>query len=320
MIASAGRTSTLDEAYDDGRGGGVRPSDILDNAFVIVEDGGGGARCLLDLCMFAGRRHQEGERRRRQGKLEAFAPAHGLRFERERAAAAAAASGAPAPARPEPNVRISRRSAPPPRALATRRRSRRWRRRTRRRRAPLAAGFHEGATCSRSRPSAALRARRRADVDIDDGVRVPARVARARSRERACSPAPLLSLTRAPPPRAQCARSVETGEPVLSPICTASSTVDRAPDGLTAHAPRAAPAARRDRAARNGVGGDCVLWGIARGPPPRPRRARRHSSIGSGTRAPARHATRRARCTRPQNHIMVLWWPVLVQPSGRYAG
>lgn len=70
VFASAGQdVNHLDERYD-----GERP-DILDNAFATV-DFDGGARALLDLCMFAeGSRNQEeitatGDR----GKLECFIP------------------------------------------------------------------------------------------------------------------------------------------------------------------------------------------------------------------------------------------------------
>lgn len=64
VLASGGQdVNHLGEAHDDGRGGGVRGSDILDNAYVVVETtptappapgaGGGATRCVLDLCMFA---------------------------------------------------------------------------------------------------------------------------------------------------------------------------------------------------------------------------------------------------------------------------
>ena len=62
----------LDEVYDG------QKSDILDNAYIIIEFDGG-QRALMDICMFAeASRHQEeiacvGDR----GKIEAFAPAHG---------------------------------------------------------------------------------------------------------------------------------------------------------------------------------------------------------------------------------------------------
>jgi len=75
ITASGGQdVNHLDETY------GGRPSDILDNAFVIVEFDNG-ARALLDLCMFAeASKHQEevcliGSK----GKLEASAPSHGVR-------------------------------------------------------------------------------------------------------------------------------------------------------------------------------------------------------------------------------------------------
>ena len=257
VIASGGQdVNHLDEAYDDGRGGGVRPSDILDNAFVIVEDGGGGARCLLDLCMFAeASKHQEevsvvGD----EGKLEAFAPAHGLRFERERAAAAAA-SGAPAPApAPEPNVRINRRSAPPPDGAlppdpstfppmeeahegADER--------------VLAAGFHEGATYFEVEAfDAALRAGRSVpDVDIDDGVRACLLgCARAREPRARVLAGPSLCLSPARPRLARryaAHKSIETGEPVLlADLYRELDECDRAAGRpLYAHAPRAAAAA-----------------------------------------------------------------------------
>jgi predicted dehydrogenase len=70
IYASAGQdVNHLDECYDG------RVPDILDNAFTIV-DFDGGARALLDLCMFA-----EGSRNREEiaatgdaGKLECFIP------------------------------------------------------------------------------------------------------------------------------------------------------------------------------------------------------------------------------------------------------
>jgi len=81
VIASGGQdVNHLDEVYD-----GEVP-DILDNAYVIV-DYEGGARALLDLCMFAeASEHQEellvvGDR----GKVEAFLPSSTFRSgERER--------------------------------------------------------------------------------------------------------------------------------------------------------------------------------------------------------------------------------------------
>lgn len=78
VLASGGQdVNHLDESYD-----GERP-DIADNAFVIVEYAGG-ARALLDLCMFAeGSEHQEelsvvGD----QGKVEAFLPSSRWRYGR----------------------------------------------------------------------------------------------------------------------------------------------------------------------------------------------------------------------------------------------
>ena len=75
IVASGGQdVNHLKETY------GGQPSDILDNAFVVV-DFESGARAMLDLCMFAeASKHQEevslvGT----HGKLEAFAPSHGVR-------------------------------------------------------------------------------------------------------------------------------------------------------------------------------------------------------------------------------------------------
>jgi len=75
IVGSGGQAvNHLDEVYDG------KPSDILDNAFVIV-DFDNGARALLEICMFAeASKHQEevslvGT----LGKLEAFAPSHGVR-------------------------------------------------------------------------------------------------------------------------------------------------------------------------------------------------------------------------------------------------
>jgi predicted dehydrogenase len=61
----------LDERYD-----GETP-DILDNAYAVV-DFDGGARALLDLCMFAENSNNEMELAATgdQGKAEAFVPAH----------------------------------------------------------------------------------------------------------------------------------------------------------------------------------------------------------------------------------------------------
>lgn len=78
VFASGGQdVNHLDERYD-----GEIP-DILDNAYVIV-DYDGGARAMLDLCMFAeGSEHQEeiavvGD----EGKVEAFVPGAEVRFGR----------------------------------------------------------------------------------------------------------------------------------------------------------------------------------------------------------------------------------------------
>ena len=75
FLASGGQdVNHLDETYDG------RASDILDNAYVLV-DFECGARALLELCMFAeASKHQEelslvGT----HGKLEAFAPSHGVK-------------------------------------------------------------------------------------------------------------------------------------------------------------------------------------------------------------------------------------------------
>jgi predicted dehydrogenase len=67
----------LDERYD-----GAVP-DIIDNAFAVV-DFDGGARALLDLCMFAENSENEMELAATGdlGKVEAFVPAHRLVFSR----------------------------------------------------------------------------------------------------------------------------------------------------------------------------------------------------------------------------------------------
>jgi predicted dehydrogenase len=67
----------LDESYD-----GETP-DILDNAFAVV-DYDGGARALLDLCMFAENSPNEVEIAATgdAGKIEAFVPAHEVVFSR----------------------------------------------------------------------------------------------------------------------------------------------------------------------------------------------------------------------------------------------
>jgi len=76
IVASGGHdVNHKDVVYADGS-----TADILDNAYVVVEMESG-ARAMLELCMFAeASKHQEevclvGTR----GKLEAFAPSHGVR-------------------------------------------------------------------------------------------------------------------------------------------------------------------------------------------------------------------------------------------------
>ncbi len=74
VYASGGHdVNHLDERY------GGRQPDILDNAFAIV-DFDGGARALLDLCMFAENSKNEMEiaATGSEGKIEAFIPAHEL--------------------------------------------------------------------------------------------------------------------------------------------------------------------------------------------------------------------------------------------------
>lgn len=78
VYASGGQdVNHLDERYD-----GATP-DILDNAFAVV-DFDGGARALLDLCMFAENSRHEMELAVTgdAGKVEAFVPAHRLVFSR----------------------------------------------------------------------------------------------------------------------------------------------------------------------------------------------------------------------------------------------
>ena len=78
VYASGGQdVNHLDERYD-----GAVP-DILDNAFAVV-DFDGGARALLDLCMFAENSANEMELAATgdAGKAEAFVPAHRLVFSR----------------------------------------------------------------------------------------------------------------------------------------------------------------------------------------------------------------------------------------------
>jgi len=79
MASGAQDVNHIDEVYDG------RQSDILDNAYVVIEFEGGGRACM-DICMFAeASRHQEeiacvGT----TGKIEAFAPAHGAETDDER--------------------------------------------------------------------------------------------------------------------------------------------------------------------------------------------------------------------------------------------
>lgn len=77
IMASGGQdVNHKDEAYPEDGG----TPDILDNAYVIV-DFDNGARCLLELCMFAeaSKYQEEVSLVGTKGKLEAFAPAHGVR-------------------------------------------------------------------------------------------------------------------------------------------------------------------------------------------------------------------------------------------------
>ena len=74
ILASGGQdVNHLDEVY------GGEKSDILDNAFVIV-DFESGARALLEICMFAecSKHQEEISLVGTLGKLEAFAPSHGV--------------------------------------------------------------------------------------------------------------------------------------------------------------------------------------------------------------------------------------------------
>jgi len=78
VLASGGQdVNHLDEVYDG------RPSDILDNAYVIVEYEGG-TRALLDLCMFAEAttNMEELVAVGDEGKVEAFLPSSELRIGR----------------------------------------------------------------------------------------------------------------------------------------------------------------------------------------------------------------------------------------------
>lgn len=78
MASGAQDVNHLEEVYDG------QQSDILDNAYVVIEFEGGQRACM-DICMFAeASRHQEeiacvGD----AGKIEAFAPAHGARDDDE---------------------------------------------------------------------------------------------------------------------------------------------------------------------------------------------------------------------------------------------
>merc|ERR1712167_27586 len=78
MGSGAQDVNHIDEVYD-----GCN-SDILDNAYVVIEFEGGQRACM-DICMFAeASRHQEeiacvGSK----GKIEAFAPAHGAESDDE---------------------------------------------------------------------------------------------------------------------------------------------------------------------------------------------------------------------------------------------
>jgi myo-inositol 2-dehydrogenase / D-chiro-inositol 1-dehydrogenase len=80
VIASGGQdVNHLDEIYE--TPDGPRRSDILDNAFVIVEYANG-VRAMLDLCMFAegGLHEQELAATGAIGKVEAFVPSGELRI------------------------------------------------------------------------------------------------------------------------------------------------------------------------------------------------------------------------------------------------
>jgi len=78
MASGAQDVNHLDEVYNG------QTSDILDNAYVVIEFEGGQRACM-DICMFAeASRHQEeiaciGD----SGKIEAFAPAHGAEADDE---------------------------------------------------------------------------------------------------------------------------------------------------------------------------------------------------------------------------------------------
>ena len=77
MASGAQDVNHLDEVYDG------RPADMLDNAFVIV-DYPGGARALLDLCMFAEATHNQEEMSvvGPLGKVEALIPESTIRVGR----------------------------------------------------------------------------------------------------------------------------------------------------------------------------------------------------------------------------------------------
>ncbi len=77
MASGAQDVNHLDEVYDG------RPADMLDNAFVIV-DYPGGARALLDVCMFAEATHNQEEMSvvGPLGKVEALIPDSTIRLGR----------------------------------------------------------------------------------------------------------------------------------------------------------------------------------------------------------------------------------------------
>ena len=80
VIASGDQSvNHLDEVYDG------KKADILDNAYVIVEFDNNGPRMLLELCMFAeaSKNQEEISVVGDHGKLEAFAPAHQMKAERD---------------------------------------------------------------------------------------------------------------------------------------------------------------------------------------------------------------------------------------------
>ena len=75
IVASGGHDVNHKKEVYDGQ-----PSDILDNAFVVV-DFDNGARALLEICMFAecSKHQEEVSLVGTLGKLEAFAPSHGVK-------------------------------------------------------------------------------------------------------------------------------------------------------------------------------------------------------------------------------------------------